>query len=268
MTTTKFATSPLALAIALAFPVSALADSAEPSMPEVLVTASKAQLNRASVAGFSDTPLLETPASVNVISAQQMQDLQIRSTTDAARYDASLSDAYNAVGYSEQFSIRGFKLDNATSYRKDGMAIPGDTQIPLENKERIEVLKGLSGLQAGVSAPGGMINYVIKRPTEQTLRTVILEERERGNLFGTVDLGGRFDDARFGYRVNLAAERLRSYIKGADGNRKFASAASTAKSCEKHRELRQQPELHLVEGAPASLYLISNHAPEQLARRF
>ena len=225
MTTTKFATSPLALAIALAFPVSALADSAEPSMPEVLVTASKAQLNRASVAGFSDTPLLETPASVNVISAQQMQDLQIRSTTDAARYDASLSDAYNAVGYSEQFSIRGFKLDNATSYRKDGMAIPGDTQIPLENKERIEVLKGLSGLQAGVSAPGGMINYVIKRPTEQTLRTVILEERERGNLFGTVDLGGRFDDARFGYRVNLAAERLRSYIKGADGNRKFASAA-------------------------------------------
>jgi iron complex outermembrane receptor protein len=194
-------------------------------MPEVLVTASKAQLNRASVAGFSDTPLLETPASVNVISAQQMQDLQIHSTTDAARYDASLSDAYNAVGYAEQFSIRGFKLDNATSYRKDGMAIPGDTQIPLENKERIEVLKGLSGLQAGVSAPGGVINYVTKRPTEQTLRTVILEERERGNLYGTVDLGGRFEDARFGYRVNLAAERLRSYIKGADGNRKFAAAA-------------------------------------------
>jgi iron complex outermembrane receptor protein len=225
MTTTKFAASPLALAIALAFPVSAYADSPEQSMPEVLVTASKAQLNRASVAGFSDTPLLETPASVNVISAQQMQDLQIHSTTDAARYDASLSDAYNAVGYAEQFSIRGFKLDNATSYRKDGMAIPGDTQIPLENKERIEVLKGLSGLQAGVSAPGGMINYVTKRPTEQTLRTVILEERERGNLYGTVDLGGRFEDARFGYRVNLAAERLRSYIKGADGNRKFAAAA-------------------------------------------
>lgn len=35
-----------------------------------------------------------------------------------------------------------------------------------------------------------------------------------------------------------------------------------------HRELRRQPELHLVEGAPSSLYLISNHDPEQLARRF
>jgi hypothetical protein len=36
----------------------------------------------------------------------------------------------------------------------------------------------------------------------------------------------------------------------------------------RHRELRQHPELHLVQGAPSSLYLISNHDPEQLARRF
>ena len=36
----------------------------------------------------------------------------------------------------------------------------------------------------------------------------------------------------------------------------------------KHRELRRQPELHLVEGAPSSLYLISNHDPEKLARRY
>jgi len=36
----------------------------------------------------------------------------------------------------------------------------------------------------------------------------------------------------------------------------------------RHRELRRQPELHLVEGAPSSLYLISNHEPEQLSRRF
>ena len=77
-----------------------------------------------------------------------------------------LSDAYNAVGYAEQFSIRGFKLDNASSYRKDGLAISADAQIPLENKERLEVLKGLSGLQAGVAAPGGIVNYVTKRPTK------------------------------------------------------------------------------------------------------
>jgi len=201
------------------------AEEADQAMPEVVVNGVKLRATSASVAGFFNAPLLETPASVSVLNAQQMLDLQIRSTTDAAKFDASLSDAYNAVGYAEQFSIRGFKLDNASSYRKDGMAIAGDTQIPLENKERFEVLKGLSGLQAGVSAPGGIVNYVTKRPTEAPLRSVVLETRERGTLYGAVDLGGRFEDTRFGYRINAAAERLRSYIKGADGNRKFVSAA-------------------------------------------
>ncbi len=196
------------------------------SMAEVVVTASKAPAaKRASVGGFSDAPLLQTPASVTVISQKDMQDLQIRNLSDAVKLDTSINDAYNAVGYAEQFSIRGFKLDNNSSYRKDGVAIPGDTQIPLENKERIEVLKGLAGLQAGVAAPGGVIDFIVKRPTNAPLRTVTVETRERGTLYGAVDLGGRLEDTRFGYRVNVAAERLRSYIKGADGNRKFISGA-------------------------------------------
>jgi len=227
MPTPKFAVSLIALALAQAFPHAAAAEEtgADQPMQEVVVNGVKLRAASASIAGFSNAPLLETPASVSVLTSQQMLDLQIRSTTDAAKFDASLSDSYNAVGYAEQFSIRGFKLDNASSYRKDGMAIPGDTQIPLENKERLEVLKGLSGLQAGVAAPGGIVNYVTKRPTDTPLRSVVLEERERGTLYGAVDLGGRFEDTRFGYRVNVAAERLRSYIKGADGNRKFVSAA-------------------------------------------
>ena len=154
-----------------------------------------------------------------------MQDLGIRNTTDASKFDASISDAYNAVGYAEQFSIRGFALDNTSSYRKDGMAIPGDTQIPLENKERIEVLKGLAGLQAGVAAPGGVVNYVTKRPTNTPLRSATVEVSERGTVYGAVDIGGRSDDKRFGYRINAAGERLRSYVKGADGEREFISGA-------------------------------------------
>lgn len=224
----------LTLAILHAFAAPALAahdstEAAEPqaqSMAEVVVTASKAPAaKRASVGGFSDAPLLQTPASVTVISQKDMQDLQIRNLSDAVKLDASINDAYNAVGYAEQFSIRGFKLDNNSSYRKDGVAIPGDTQIPLENKERIEVLKGLAGLQAGVAAPGGVIDFIVKRPTNTPLRTVTVEARERGTLYGAIDLGGRLEDKRFGYRVNVAAERLRSYIKGADGNRKFISGA-------------------------------------------
>lgn len=212
----------LALAVGQAFAATAMAQT----MPEIVISGSRfVATDRAAVAGFSETPLMQTPASVVAIGREQMQDLAIRNTTDATRYEASVSDSYNAVGYAEQFSIRGFNLDNASSYRKDGIAISGDTQIPLENKERIEILKGLAGLTAGVATPGGLFNYATKRPTSTPLRSVTVEARERGTLYGALDLGGRFSDKRFGYRVNAAGEKLRSYVKGADGERTFISGA-------------------------------------------
>ena len=211
------------LAFAVMQACSALAQT---TMTEVVITGAKpAGSERVSIVGFAEAPLLETPASVSVIDRQRMQDLGIHNSTDAMKLDAAVSDSYNAVGYAENFSIRGFSLDNTSSYRKDGLAIPGDTQIPLENKERIEVLKGLAGLQAGVAAPGGIINYVTKRPTNTDLRAATFEVRERGTLYGSIDLGGRFEDRRFGYRINAAAEKLRSYVKGADGERQFVSGA-------------------------------------------
>lgn len=227
--TRTFNSTLLACAIAQAFPAYAQSTETAPApasasdMAQVRVSASKTTLDRASVGGFGDAALFDTPASIVTISSARMQDLSIRSTSDAMAFDASVSDAYNAVGYAEQFSIRGFKLDNNSSYRKDGLIIPADTQIPLENKERIEILKGLSGLQAGISAPGGVVNYVTKRPTATALLSSTVGVSERGTLYGAVDAGGRFEDSRFGYRVNAAAEKLRSYVAGADGQRRFVS---------------------------------------------
>ncbi|MCG2583276.1 TonB-dependent siderophore receptor [Massilia sp. TS11] len=217
--------TPTLLALAIAQLVCAHA-AAQQTLPEVIVTGSKAAASeRASVGGFGDAPVMQTPAAITVISGEQLKDLGITLATQAMRLDASVGDAYNAVGYAEQFSIRGYTLDNASSYRKDGFAIPADAQIPLENKERIEVLKGLAGLQAGVAAPGGIINYVTKRPTASTLRSATASVSERGTLYAALDLGGRFEDTRFGYRLNAAAERIRSQVKGADGERQFVSAA-------------------------------------------
>ncbi|WP_075792383.1 TonB-dependent siderophore receptor [Massilia putida] len=215
-----------AYAIAQAFVANAHAQDTTRPVAEVIVTGNRfIAVDRASVGGFGEASLFDTPASITAIGRTQMQDLSIRSTTEAMRFDASVADAYNAVGYAEQFSIRGFALDNNYSYRKDGFAIPGDTQIPLENKERIEVLKGLAGLTAGIATPGGIVNYVTKRPTNTPLRSATVEVSERGTLYGTVDLGGRFDDRRFGYRINASSADIHPYVRGANGDRQFVSAA-------------------------------------------
>ncbi|MGB6054677.1 MAG: TonB-dependent receptor plug domain-containing protein, partial [Burkholderiaceae bacterium] len=190
-----------ALAPLYATGLPALAQSSAPELGTVVVSAPAAppvKADDATVGGFGSAPLLDTPASITVFTQEQLQDRAVRQTSDALRYDASVNDSYNAVGYAEQFSIRGFALDNASSYRKDGLPIAADAEIPLENKDRIEVLKGLAGLQAGQAAPGGIVDYVTKRPTAHDLRTLTLEARERGTLYGAVDLGGRFADPRFG----------------------------------------------------------------------
>lgn len=214
------------LAQAFALPSTVFAQAAGQTLPEIVITAtgaSSARADTASVGGFSEAPLLETPASISVYTQQQMQDQGIRTTTDVVRFDASLNEAYNAIGYAEQFSIRGYALDNFASYRKDGLVISSDASIPLENKERIEILKGLAGLQAGVATPGGILNYVTKRPA--LVRSAIVGASERGTLYSAIDLGGFSDDKQFGYRINAAGERLRSYVRGADGERTFVSGA-------------------------------------------
>lgn len=216
----------VACAIAQAFVAQAQAQDTTHPVAEVVVTGNRfVAADRASVGSFGEASLFDTPASIISMGRTQMQDLSIRSTTEAVRFDASVADAYNAVGYAEQFSIRGFALDNNYSYRKDGFAIPGDTQIPLENKERFEVQKGIAGLTSGIATPGGVVNYTTKRPTNAPLRSATVEIAERGSLYGTVDLGGRFEDRRFGYRINAAAADIHPYVRGANGDRQFVSAA-------------------------------------------
>jgi iron complex outermembrane recepter protein len=225
----KFPLSLLSIAVAQALCLQSAqaqtSPSAEPTTQKVVLTGKADKAKVASVGGFGEAPLLDTPLSITTFDQEKIQNLAIRQTSDAVKFDASVNDSYNAVGYAEQFSIRGFALDNASAYRKDGFAIPGDASIPLENKERIEILKGIAGFQAGFATPGGVINYITKRPTNAALRSVSTGISERGTAFISADLGGQFDNTQFAYRINAATERLRSYVKGADGQRQFASAA-------------------------------------------
>lgn len=218
----------LAVAQACAFAPVAMAESAENVLPEVVVTSESAPdgiARNASVGGFTETPLLQTPASISVITSEQMQERSIRTATDAVKYDASVQNSYNAVGLSDWFAIRGFTLDMGSNYRKDGMVILAHSAIPMENKERLEILKGLAGMQAGIASAGGILNYVTKRPTDTPLRSATFEVRERGTIYSAIDLGGRSDDKRFGYRINAAAEDIKSYVQGSNGDRRFVSGS-------------------------------------------
>lgn len=220
--------SPVSRALAaLLFAAACSAHAQQQSaLPEITVSEGTAA-PQADVSGFGDVPLRELPISATVIDSQQLQARGARRLADLTQFDASVTDAYNSAGYWDYLTVRGFVLDNRFNYRREGLPISAETSIPLDNKERIEILRGTSGIQAGTSAPGGLVNYVVKRPTEQDLRKVRVETTSRGSLLGAIDLGGRFGENRqFGYRINVASENLRPLTHNLDGNRNLFSLAA------------------------------------------
>ncbi|WDY56639.1 TonB-dependent siderophore receptor [Pseudomonas sp. PSKL.D1] len=178
----------------------------------------------AAVGGFQPAPLLDTPASISVFSQPLLEDRQVRLLSEVLQSDASVGESYAPIGYYENFNVRGFELNAASSYRINGQTIAGEQNVALENKQQVELLKGLAGLQSGVSEPGGLINYVTKRAED--VHSVTLATNEQGERYLATDLGGWFGSERqFGLRVNLAHEDIRSYVDHADGKRDFASLA-------------------------------------------
>jgi iron complex outermembrane receptor protein len=221
----RAALSPVTAAIAGAFLFAPAVQAQEAALKPVTVTERSAG-PQADVTGF-DLPLKDVPISATVVDRRQMEAAGARRLADLTQFDSSVSDAYNAPGYWDFLSIRGFTLDNRFNYRREGLPISAETTIPLDNKERIEILKGTSGIQAGTSAPGGLVNYVVKRPTEHDLRSVRLEASSRASVLAAADLGGRFGvDRAFGYRLNVAQERLRPLVRNLDGERSLLALAT------------------------------------------
>ena len=165
--------SPLAAAIASTLLLVGGAHAQSTTLKPVTVE-ERAAAPTADITGFGDAPLSEVPISATVIGRRQIEAAGARRLADLTSFDPSVTDAYNAPGYWDFLSIRGFTLDNRFNYRREGLPISAQTVIPLDNKERIEILKGTSGIQAGTSAPGGLVNYVVKRPTQQDVREVRL----------------------------------------------------------------------------------------------
>ena len=97
--------------------------------------------------------------------------------------------------------------------------------MPYEQLERVELLKGLGGFMYGFAQPGGLVNYVTKRPGKDPVTSVDVGYRTDGVLSTHVDLSRRFGpDDMFGARLNYTKEAGKTYNAG-DINRNSVSLA-------------------------------------------
>ncbi|HSI56646.1 MAG TPA: TonB-dependent siderophore receptor [Ideonella sp.] len=197
---------------------------------EVVTITGRAAAPAVGISGFGEVPAARAPFQALSISNAMLADAGLASLADITRLDAGIGDAYNAPGYWSALTVRGFILDNRFNYRRDGLPINAETAISLANKERVEILKGTSGAQAGTSAPGGLANVVVKRPLPENRRSVLLGWKQDGSLQAATDINQRFGaDGAAGLRLNAAAERLDPTLAHSRGERYLLAAAGEAR---------------------------------------
>ena len=162
---------------------------------------------RSATATKTDTPILEIPQTVNVVTADQVKVQGARNLTQSLRYTPGV----DTNGYTDRNTIadeltsRGFAptllyLDGA--YLPYAGSLGGAPQIDPYTLERIEVLKGPASVLFGQNQPGGMINLVSKRPTTEARHQVKFGLGSYDRVNGALDFSGPLDEAKtLSYRL-------------------------------------------------------------------
>ena len=108
----------------------------------------------------------QTPAMVEVIDKQVIEDRGLRTTTDIAKAAVGVTGG-DSPGAPAIFTMRGFAGDQINTLYNDikiGPATMTGRPMDTANLDRVEILKGPASLLSGIGATGGAINYVTKAP--------------------------------------------------------------------------------------------------------
>ncbi|TMO86276.1 TonB-dependent siderophore receptor [Pseudoalteromonas ruthenica] len=147
----------------------------------------------------TNTPLEKIPQSIQVLPQALINDQAARQITDLYSNIAGV----NAFSYSG-VTFRGFRQDEILYDGVKGDPFNGFAVPQLFNIEQVAVLKGPAGAVYGSGNPGGIINYVTKKPQFSEQTTVELEVGNDDYLRGAFESTGAISDSdAHAYRVGL-----------------------------------------------------------------
>lgn len=211
----------------------------------------------------TDTPIIETPQSISVVSSEEFQNYGARNFNEALAYTPGVSRQEGVDRTTETLRVRGFTINE--NYR-DGskyQAHTYDGQQELYGLERLEVLKGPSSILYGVAAPGGMINAVSKRPTLEPLREVNIEAGSYGRRQISADFSDALDeDGVWSYRLTMLHRVSDTFIDHVPDDRTYIAPALKWQPNESTSltllSEYQRDETAYVYGLPTSGTIVSN----------
>jgi iron complex outermembrane recepter protein len=167
----------------------------------------------------TDTPIIETPQSISVVTRQQMDDQQPQSLNEALRYSAGV--VAETEGTSSNFwsgsslQLRGF----TPAVYQDGLQDDATANGLLDPYfyQSVEILSGPASVLYGQGSPGGIVNVTSKMPTSVPLHEITFGIGNFDRYQGGFDFGGPLDQSgQFLYRltgVGATQDTQTSWIK-------------------------------------------------------
>ncbi len=144
--------------------------------------------------------LRRTPQSVSVVTRQQMDDQNLQSISQVLQQTPGIivnqesSEAYTF--YARGFKLENFQFDGVPSLSSDGGSLRDNYSIGNSLiYDRVEVLKGATGLVNGSGYPSGVINLVRKRPTDKFQGSVSAGAGSWDKYNADIDLSGPLTDS-------------------------------------------------------------------------
>jgi iron complex outermembrane receptor protein len=215
--------------------------AARPDDEDIVVVATG--LSKAAATTKTDTPIVESPQQISVISREEIDRRAAATIAEALSYTAGVQAAPSGVDSRvDEVSVRGFGAAGFSSNNNfvDGLRTaaggegtwirPAFDSFALD---RIEVLKGPSGALYGQSAPGGVVNVVSKRPTfaphgEFLLQGTGYTGLSQWNGQAGIDVGNRLDEeGTLAGRFVALARSGNTQIDGVKTDRYYISPSLT-----------------------------------------
>ncbi len=159
----------------------------------------------------------ETPASVDIVTRQQMQEQGYRTTTETAQGAVGVL-AGDLGGAPATFSMRGFKGNEITVLYNGIWTGPGDITsriMETANLEQVEFLKGPSSVMSGLAAIGGSVNFVSKQPTTGPIKNELDTSIDTLGTYRThFGSGGSTNVQGLDYRFDVSSSKVATFIGG------------------------------------------------------
>lgn len=221
----------------------------------------------------TDTPLLETPQAVSVVTRDQMDQQSAQSIKQALQYTSGVAaDTRTAfAGYDIVYS-RGFILDRYL----DGLKLLGGAaytvpQIELYGLERLEVLHGPASMLYGAASPGGIVNAISKRPTDEPFHEIQLQFGNFDHVEAAFDFSGPItSDKHWLYRLSGLASTTDSQVDFNEQERYWLAPSLTYRDADTTitflASLQHDPEVGLYSNIPSTGSLFSSSSLGHISR--